>query len=1221
MWIGTNDGLNRYDGYNILEFRSQPDNIHAGKEKGYNTSLVHGSVTYIAEHSADRLWICTEQGVSILNLKNYFFEPFPYLDRVRVSFVMTDHLGYTWFCSNTGLYRYTSKDSTIINYRNNPSDDNSLSFDQVTSCFEDQELNLWVHTFGGMNLYNREKDNFSRFFTDYYPGSEAGKQVQKIVRDKNGNLWLAFLDRGVGLMRYNAPKVEYKGIYHNPVSSIGVDKFNNLWIGNSLGNGITILDLDSFHNDGNIIFKNFRNEYDDPLGLTDNTIYAMFEDRDGGFWIGTYAGGINYHSPLMKSFNTEKRLPGNPNTLNNNVVNCFAEDGKYLWVGTEEGLSRIDRKTGVVKNFLQRNNDPGSLLANGIICMLIDSRRNFWVGTWAGGLNLYNPVNETFKKYLKNPGKEGSISGNDIFVLLEDSRGILWVGTNDGGLNSYDYKTDKFTHYTPQPDNPNSLYHIAVNDICEISTGELLISMYHAMDIFDITNKTFSHYVHDPQDTNTISSGNIMDIFEDSRENIWVATTTGLNLFNRSGKKFIRYNLKYLLADNSTMAINEDDKGNLWISTNNGLSKLNGGVFYPDNAIVQNYSVVDGLQGNEFIRRSTFKNKDGILFFGGSKGFNWFHPDSIKNNPIPPVVALTGFSLIHTSDGREVEPELSNNINSVNVLHLTHKQNDFVIYYSALNYLNSSKNQYEYILEGYDKDWHHAGNKHEATFTNINHGNYVFKVRGSNNDGVWSNEAKELKIIIHPPWWDTLFMRIVWIILAINLVLFFHQFRLISVKRQKQVLEVKVKERTSELVGLNTLLLEKQEEISLQNEELSNHRNNLEKIVEERTLVMKKALQRAEEADKLKSAFLANMSHEIRTPMNAIMGFASLLKSESVSEDERKEFIQIIMNNCEMLMVLINDILEISLIEANQIKLTFQPFDVTKILEELESYFQLYNEKGLSISFRNKNSGESIVLNNDAVRFRQVFVNLLNNAYKYTEKGTIEYGYMHENENLVFLVSDSGIGIAESEYQNIFNYFHKIDKGENHLYRGAGIGLSICNKLVDLMGGKIWLESKVGEGTTFYFTFSDYKVDMKPVSEEQNPGTREEEINYYSLEGKTIIVAEDENTNYILMEKMLMKTKAAIKWAKNGKEAVDFASDPDIAGNCIVLMDIKMPVLNGLKASEQIKKINSTIPVIAVTAFAQDENKEEIMKYPFDDYIPKPFDSKMLFAAIYKYLK
>ena len=401
----------------------------------------------------------------------------------------------------------------------------------------------------------------------------------------------------------------------------------------------------------------------------------------------------------------------------------------------------------------------------------------------------------------------------------------------------------------------------------------------------------------------------------------------------------------------------------------------------------------------------------------------------------------------------------------------------------------------------------------------------------------------------------------------------------------------------------------------MQNEELSRHRNHLEQLVKERTIELEAAKKKAEESDRLKSAFLANMSHEIRTPMNAIVGFSTLISEGDITNSERKGYADIIKDNSDTLLVLINDIIEISLIEANQLRIIKSNFDATSILLQLKNYFSMKNNKGIEFQYTNEKDDARLILHNDPTRFRQVFSNLLNNAFKYTESGNIWFGYEIQDDQVQFFVSDTGIGIASSDFKNIFNYFHKLEKGDSKIYPGAGIGLSLSSKLIELMGGKIWLESEEGEGSTFYFTIP-YSPDNIAVS----PKGEKEKRSMYKLEKMKILVAEDEPNNYKLIEKILQPTGAEIIWARNGREAVDFVSKHPGIRNCLVLMDIKMPVMNGIEANEEIKKINRDIPIIAVTAYAYAQDKTEIMQHDFKDYIVKPLKPQRLIESIKKFI-
>jgi CheY-like chemotaxis protein len=384
--------------------------------------------------------------------------------------------------------------------------------------------------------------------------------------------------------------------------------------------------------------------------------------------------------------------------------------------------------------------------------------------------------------------------------------------------------------------------------------------------------------------------------------------------------------------------------------------------------------------------------------------------------------------------------------------------------------------------------------------------------------------------------------------------------------------------------------------------------------VQERTLDLEKALKKAEESDKLKTAFLANMSHEIRTPMNSIMGFSTLLGSKDYAENEKEEFISILCSNCETLQVLIDDIIEISLIESNQVVIHKSVFNVVPIFKELESYFRMKNEKDLNITFIQKNGDTPVWIMSDVVRFRQIITNLVDNAVKYTEKGFVNFDFKLGTNTIEFYVSDSGIGIPENELENVFNHFYKVETDNTKFFRGAGIGLSICQKLAKLLDGIIRIESEVDKGTTAFFSMPYEQLKNAELSDPIQKKQQQENIGI-----NNILIVEDEENNFFLLKKIIEKTDSKVTWANNGKEAVELIKNnfkPDL-----ILMDIKMPVMNGLEATKLIKSMLNSVPISAVTAYASASDKKKYMNTGFDDSITKPIDTNSFICLITKWVK
>ncbi len=1208
MWFGTKDGLNRYDGYNFKIFRYEENNP---------SSINNVTVNVIHELPDGNMLIGTAHGVDLYLHNLESFEHQKHLPDDDILCILVDRNSNFWLGTNTGLYCFNTSDSILTHYTYQQNNDRSLSNHYVQCLFEDSQNNLWVGTRDGLNLFHEETGTFTRYYNHGRPTDLSSDYIFTIIEDNAGRLWVGSMTGGLDLF-VNSKERPEKGKFKNYLSGsiwhFLIDQRNHLWMGRGGGQGLSILDLNSVDKDLKVY--HYDHEMGNSNSLSDNSLDCVYEDKWGDIWIGTYGKGINYNSRRSKKFHTVTHIPGNINTISNNHVNVFYDDKEFFWIGTEGGLNRLDKKTGKYKYFERNDNVPGSIGANAIYSIYKDSRGNLWIGTWTGGLNLYNYSTETFRKYIVRENDSASIGSNHVFSIFEDNRRNLWLGTIGGGLNRYDYTANSFIRYANNPSDSTTIATNFINSICQTKYGDLWISTHDKLDLFNYEKNIFHHYSRDQYIGPGMSSADILVLFVDSKDKLWLGTESGLVLYDKFNNTFVRYTTEHGLPNNTIKGILEDDMGNLWISTNNGITKFEKGVSVPKRPVFKNYDRNDGLQGNEFVKRSAYKDNSGYLYFGGTNGYTYFHPDSIKDNTVIPPLVLTDLRLFNKSVRENKEyAYLLENMNKNKQVVIPYKQSVFSIEYAALNYLNSKKNKYRYKLEGFNEEWINAGHQRTTTYTHLDPGRYIFRLQGSNNDGIWNSEGISLEIIVLPPWWKTLFFRILLALSLFVLLYVLYRLRLYRLHVQKIHLEKMVDERTVELLEANSLLEEKQEEITKQNYELANHRNNLESLVNERTRELEDAKKKAEESERLKSAFLANMSHEIRTPMNAIVGFATLLHDEDVDDKKRDYYINIIEKNSEALLVLINDILEISLIEARQIKIYKKEFEVNSILSELEKFYCLRNDKDIDINYIRNSENKNIVLNNDPIRFRQVMSNLLTNALKYTEKGHIHFGYHLVDKVAQFYVEDTGRGIDEKEFDNIFNYFHKIDD-DTKLYRGAGIGLSITQNLVELMGGKIWLESEIQEGTIFYFTMPISRIKkVEETSKKEIIGVN------WNLKDYTIFVAEDETTNFKLIQNIMERTHAEVIWAKNGKEIVTLIHHAENLRNCIILMDIKMPVMDGIQALKEIRKRNIKIPVIAVTAYANESEKTEIMKNDFDDYIAKPLKPVKLLELISKYIK
>ena len=1074
MWIGTSEGLNRYDGSNFVEYK----NI-----KSDSSSLPHSQVRTIFEDSQKNLFIGTSGGGLSLydrNLDrfiNFFYDELSPFYKMSFSLLSIDEDSYgkLWLATNIGLICFDKEKNTIVKYRHDKNNSGSISDNNIRYVYCDKKGRLWISTSKGLNLFKRDTDSFEHVkYCSTHHHNEENLYFMDITEDKEGNIWVGSFS---GLFCIENKNSNHELIHYtcnmpgkdnyslNINETLYIDNEDNLWLSTENA-GILLFDkkLKSY--------INFNINEFNPMSLNNSSIWAITQDRNNNLWFCTYGGGVNISTPNSDFIIHYKNIPGAPQSLSYNIVTCFYEDQNgQKWIGTDGGgVNIFNEETG---RFVRYNNENSDLHRNTVLCFEETERGKIWMGTWGGGLACYDDKHNSFISYSIS---NSSIPDSYIFTMAKDQQGNLWMGGLSAGLIKYEIDKNKFIQYTPQnSDIKNNQINVVKTD----KKGRVYIGTANGFQIFDSVENRFLSYTNIPSDIHSLSDSLVFDIF--LKDDIaWIATQNGLNRFDFKTEKFERFFMQDGLPDNRISGITSDGDGILWITTKSGISR-----FDYNKREFRNYSTYDGIQGNEFYPRSISTTSRGTILAGGTNGFNLITPERIPENKRIPEVIITGFQIFN----REVIPAmkgspLKKQISETNRLKLSYKQSVLTFSFSVLDFTNPQKNQYAYKMVNFDNDWIYSGTRNQTTYTNLNPGKYIFQVKGSNNDGVWNETGTSIEIIITPPWWKTWIATLGFSLLLGFTVFSFYLWRINKLKEQKRLLEKLVEERTFEinqkskllerqaenLNNANILLVEHQDEIIRQNEELERHRNNLEQMVEERTSELVKAKIKAEESDRLKTSFLANLSHEFRTPMNAIYGFSQLLDEDEMPKEEKSRYIKIIGENCESLLVLINDIMDISRIETEDIVLIKEKFSIDNLLEELEKTYKKSNQKDLTIEFSNNSGNSDLILLNDKLRLRQVFINLLDNAYKFTESGHIMFGYNTNDGNISFYVSDTGVGIESSEFENIFNHFYKIENNPNKLYRGTGLGLAISKKVIEKMGGNIYVESFPGKGSNFIFT-------------------------------------------------------------------------------------------------------------------------------------------------------
>ncbi|MCK4663136.1 MAG: SpoIIE family protein phosphatase [Bacteroidales bacterium] len=772
-----------------------------------------------------------------------------------------DRTGTIWIANETNLKKYDRTKDEFVTYIHDPEDPFSLSNNITMAVVEDKTGAIWISTWGGgLNKLepdqaggmNKDKTKFKHY--KHAPGnarSLINDSIFPLYIDDSGNLWAGGRN---GFSRYNYKTddfISYSYPGYCPLSFLK-DKNGNIWLHESWRGAHCF-------NPQNNSMLHFVNDILNPVSLSDNLVIDIIEDQSGSVYILTWNAGINKIDAAKKPFRHYFSNPHDPEGLNDNQILSFYKDNAgNLWIATYGGgLNKLVRgvNEGSSERFIHYKHDPQnprSLSSNMVSQIYRDKDGTLWIGTYYG-LNKFNPETELFTRYQHDDNNPQSINGNTVEAIYEDSRGIFWIVTRNGGVDIMNRQTGEFEHINSQPENPNKLGGDLCAGICEDQMGSIWIwdfksglfklvlpdsvSSDNIKPLLDNPELDITNFRYDPANPQSLSSNDVMFMYEDSSGRLWIATSKGLNLFDYETESFTVVDERHGLPDQVICGILEDAHGNLWLSTQKGISRLIlNRAIKPGNAddmgelivSVTNYDKEDGLNGINFFVKSCYKASSGEMYFGSLiHGFNVFHPDSIKDNLYIPPVYITAFYKFNEQVFFE-KP-----VYELEEIVLSYKEDVFTFEFIALNYSNSEKNQYAYMLEGFDEDWVECGIRREAKYTNIDPGKYVFRVKGSNNDGLWNEEGDSIKIIITPPFWATWWFRGLVILILISGLISFYYVRMNSLRKEKRLLEQKVKERTVEVVKQKDEIQEKNEELKEQKEEILSANEELEQQNEE----------------------------------------------------------------------------------------------------------------------------------------------------------------------------------------------------------------------------------------------------------------------------------------------------------------------------------------------------------------------------------------------------
>jgi len=1039
IWFGTTDGLNRFDAYESKTFRPTD---------AQGVSYVGTHVNDIQKKSDNQLWVATHSGMFVFS--NNILKPYTKLPRFEYFGIVKQNDVYCWLLSSKGLLRLNVKTGHYDNVSKNP---HHPTYNKIIkSYFKDSQANIWFGSDSVIFKYDTIYNYFDSIDQFEAIDKTSRNDIGTITEDKQGIIWTGFGQNG---LYYHDPcdnNKTFKKHSDGIVSEIIVDSENILWVAKGSSQGLTKINLNTGYS------ATYTYNLSNPQSISDSSVFCLLEDKVGDLWIGTYGGGANYYSKRKKKIYTAKKGDQGFN-FRSNLLNAITEDPNYYWIASEAGLDRIDKETNEFTHFQYQKDKPRSLGRNSIQSLFYDSFGNLWIGSWEGGLMKYNYDTNDFKCY-QLIDEETGLSIDKVMDIKQSLDGKLWVGTHEGGIFKYNYTTDKLESYYRSGTNRNGIPFLNISSIMPYSNQEVVFNTYRSINFYNATTNTYNTFDFRKGDNNL---DNIFCTYLDSNGRFWVGTNNGLFEFKRDIGRFVFFDLKIVSSNLSIQAISEDDEGGLWLSSNHGLFQID-----KQNSI-RRLTKQDGLTTNDFKRKAIYKSQLGVMYFGSLVGLNYFHPKDLVPNQNPPKLQITSFSVLKSRPNKSnVYEYVVETFDSKEEIILDKDQSSFEISFTGLNFLDPEKNNYKYKLEGYDKVWVDAKNSHTATYTNLDPGSYTFKLTGTNNDNLSATNFIEIKIVKVGPWYLTQWFKILLGAILVSFPFIFYFVRLSIFRKQREKLTLKVAERTKKLSVANQLLKSQTNKIKQQNNELSDHRNNLELLVAQRTKELQKAKLKAEESDLLKSAFIANMSHEIRTPMNAIYGFSGLLGDDDLEEEERKEYIGIVKDSCESLLVLIDDILDISIMDAQGIELNLQTLNVNDFLRQFELILKKKEKSDVPLSFEKPPHTDTFTINTDPIRLRQILVNLVNNAIKFTESGSVKFGYVTKGNVIEFYVKDTGIGISKKDLSAIFKAFIKAENNNNKIYRGTGIGLSITERIVKTFKGKIWVESELGKSSTFY---------------------------------------------------------------------------------------------------------------------------------------------------------
>lgn len=1056
IWIGTEYGLNCFDGYEFKIFRPLPS----------EGRVLKGNAIYtITENKKNELLVGTEKGVCKYNRKTGKFYEISLknnngqeIHNKIISIIQDKDHNYWLGLQHMGLLYCDSNFKKFKLYKF----ENLKNWERINNLFLLKEKILVATDNNGVLIFNPLTEKFYDFFVPAKFFKDIDNYVSSIFKDSQENLWF--------LLR--------KGAYKLPYPYLNKSNQNNIYLKN-----IELTDIKE-DQDGNIwfaskdsgIFKltsnkiiQYYNRNENSKIISSNYIVKIFFDRDNNMWLGTFDKGIDFSPYIKKPVNyISTTFFNNTITLSKASVLSICEDNEgNLWIGTDGGgLNFFDRKNYKIEVFKHNPSNKNSICGNNITFVFKDNKGNIWAAAYLKGLSKYNRNKKNFTNYslVKNPNYT-NIFNNDIRYIYEDKKGNFWIATNGGGIFYFDpNKGEIIKNFTAPYSNNDSLLisNYCLGILSDPKDSLLFIYSYNGLSIFDRYNSKFTNYWENKDIENNISSSEVYTAF--LKDNIlYLGTSSGLNIFNIPRKLFTSYVQNRNLPTDIINMIISDSRGKLWMSSYDHIIYFDPLTMYKKFYFISHFIPIE-----QFNHGAGCLTSKGEIVFGGTNGLIFFHPDSFKNNNKPPEIVFTNFKIFNEIiQPDSINSPLKENIEIAKEIKLKYNKNVISITFSALNYVYPEYNQYAFKLENYDKQWNYCGNMRTAVYTKLPPGKYTFRVIASNNDGIWNFKGSSIKITVLPPfymtWWFKIF--IFFSILLTPLAFYTYRLNLLQIKNKE--LEKKVNERTKELKDKN-------EELIKQTAKL-NRINKLLKIkqeyIKEQSKILKLQKEQLEEANISKDKLFSIIAHDLKNPFSNVIGLSQVLESDydELSEDERKLFLKNIRISTQNIFYLLENLLYWSRAQQKKITPHVTCFLIKELIEENINLFELSaKDKAINIEFISPNY--EIYINSDYQLINSIIRNLLSNAIKFTPSGGNVKIILEDYSKVIkILISDTGKGLKKEEIDKLISGNHHTPTYGTNNEIGVGLGLNICKEFIKILKGELNAYPNEDKGVTFYF--------------------------------------------------------------------------------------------------------------------------------------------------------